>query len=103
MGLNRNTQLWTVSKRAPAKWNYITGASMKSNEIIHKFMSYQNTYIFSHWNPSECFLVELIKADVQAKMQRQVDLWGSLASQSSLFVEFQVSGGRAITRNKESA
>lgn len=47
--------------------------------------------------------MELIKADVQAKMQRQVDLWGSLASQSSLFVEFQVSGGRAITRNKESA
>lgn len=64
-------------------------------------MSYQNTYIFSQWKPSECFLIELIKADVQAKMQRQVDLRGSLARQSSLFVEFQVSGvGGPITRNR---
>lgn len=34
-------------------------------------------------------------------MQRQVDLRGSLARQSSLFVEFQVSGvGGPITRNR---
>lgn len=60
-------------------------------------MSYQNTHFFfcseTHMNVSYG-----LKAYVQAKMQRQVCLWGSLDSQFSLLVEFQVSEKDPVTQ-----